>query len=60
MNTKIQKALLFSKLEKLFLRNTLENQIIKAAKHQFKEGDVMHWWHEHNQSGIRTKISDDF
>jgi len=37
----------------------LENQIIKAAKHQFKEGDVMHWWHEHNQSGIRTKISDD-
>ena len=39
--------------------NILEKQIIKAAKHQFKEGDVMHWWHEQNQSGIRTKISDD-
>lgn len=37
----------------------LKKQIIKAAKHQFKEGDVMHWWHEENQSGIRTHISDD-
>lgn len=37
----------------------LENQIRQAARHQFKEGDVMHWWHEINKSGIRTRISDD-
>ena len=37
----------------------LYNQIIEAAKHQFIEGDVMHWWHNTNQTGIRTKISDD-
>lgn len=39
--------------------NLLRKQIINAAKHQFKEGDVMHWWHEENMRGIRTKISDD-
>ncbi len=37
----------------------LEKQIIEAAKHQFIEGDVMHWWHKENKTGIRTKISDD-
>ena len=37
----------------------LHNQIIEAAKHQFKEGDVLHWWHASNQTGIRTKMSDD-
>lgn len=39
--------------------NLLENQIREAAKHQFIEGDVMHWWHNENKSGIRTRISDD-
>ena len=39
--------------------NLLHYQIIDAAKHQFKEGDVMHWWHKENQTGIRTKMSDD-
>ncbi len=37
----------------------LKQQIIEAAKHQFIEGDVMHWWHTKNKSGIRTNISDD-
>jgi len=37
----------------------LYDQIIEAAKHQFKEGDVLHWWHASNQTGIRTKMSDD-
>lgn len=37
----------------------LYKQILEAAKHQFIEGDVMHWWHNTNQTGIRTKISDD-
>ena len=39
--------------------NLLRHQIFQAAKHQFVEGDVMHWWHNENQTGIRTKMSDD-
>ena len=37
----------------------LKNQIIKHSKHQFKEGDVEHWWHDENNRGIRTRFSDD-
>ena len=37
----------------------LKNQIIKHSKHQFMEGDVLHWWHEETRRGIRTKFSDD-
>ena len=37
----------------------LKNQIIKHSKHQFKEGDVEHWWHEETKRGIRTRFSDD-
>ena len=40
-------------------RELLKNQIIKVASHQFKEGDVLHWWHEETNRGIRTKFSDD-
>ena len=39
--------------------NILKNQIILHAKHQFKEGDVLHWWHKLNNLGIRARYSDD-
>ncbi len=34
-------------------------QILINAAHQYREGDVQHWWHEETHKGIRTKFSDD-
>lgn len=47
-----------------------KQQILRAAAHQFVEGDVQHWWHERPEGmsptpgsagdkGIRTRFSDD-
>ena len=36
-------------------------QIIDSCRHQYVEGDVMHWWHRHPEGdrGVRTRCSDD-
>jgi cyclic beta-1,2-glucan synthetase len=35
------------------------SHIVEASRHQFEEGDVLHWWQPHSGRGVRTFSKDD-
>lgn len=41
---------------------TVKRHLLRCASHQYREGDVMHWWFKApvGDTGIRTTCSDDF
>ena len=53
----LQDAVNLLLLDSLYARE----RILDACRHQYEEGDVMHWWHPlpEGDKGVRTRCSDD-
>ena len=53
----LQDAVNLLLIEPAFARDQIE----RCCRHQYVEGDVMHWWHEHpaGDRGLRSRCADD-